>query len=371
MRSINWKIFILSLVAQFIITFLINLGIRAPKQLEALNLSNAKVQPAEIAAPILPKIEEVFAPQVHVPDIFEQIKVKLEEKKNDFELKKHGSLIEPIYAGAVYDQANGYIVIDYETGEILAERNAESRIPIASLTKIMTAVVALDLAAPEEVFAVTEKAARMIPTKIGVVAGQRMNLGELLNASLLTSANDAIEVIKQGIDLKYGKPGVFINSMNAKAESLGLKNTHFENPQGFDGEAQYSSAADLAVLTRYALEKYTVIKEIVKKDYEFLPANENHKQFDLYNWNGLLGVYPGVQGVKIGNTGKAGYTTVVVSEREGKKVLVVLLGAPGVLERDLWAGQLLDLGFEKLGILPVGVAEGELRAKYSTWKYWS
>ena len=102
------------------------------------------------------------------------------------------------------------------------------------------------------------------------------------------------------------------------------------------------------------------------------PKDQNHKQFDLYNWNGLLGVYPGIFGVKIGYTENAQKTTIVASQRDGKKVLVVLLGAPGVLQRDLWASQLLDQGFEKLANLSsINITEEELREKYSTWKYWN
>jgi len=109
-----------------------------------------------------------------------------------------------------------------------------------------------------------------------------------------------------------------------------------------------------------------------KKDYELLPENKNHKQFDLYNWNGLINVYPNTQGLKIGNTNDAGNTTVVLSEREGKKVLVVLLGAPGVVERDLWASQLLDYGFEKSkGLARVNLTDQDLLNKYATWQYWN
>ena len=84
-----------------------------------------------------------------------------------------------------------------------------------------------------------------------------------------------------------------------------------------------------------------------------------------------MGVYPGVKGIKIGNTDKASYTTIVLSKREGKRILAVVLGAPGVKERDLWASQLLDLGFEKLGISAVNITEAQLEAKYSSWKYWN
>ena len=116
----------------------------------------------------------------------------------------------------------------------------------------------------------------------------------------------------------------------------------------------------------------TMFATIVTKDSTHLAANEHHKQFDLYNWNGLIGVYPGVQGIKIGNTGDAGKTTLVYATRGGKKMVAVVLGAPGTLERDLWAAKLLDYGYEQTLALPrINVTEEQLTAKYSTWQYWN
>jgi D-alanyl-D-alanine carboxypeptidase len=187
----------------------------------------------------------------------------------------------------------------------------------------------------------------------------------------MTSANDAIQVIKEGVDQKYNAD-IFVRSMNENAQVLGLHDSHFANPQGFDSPDNYSSAADLATLSQYALSHYPLIDQIAKQDYVQLPANVDHKQFDLYNWNGLLDVYPGAEGIKIGNTGAAGYTTVVLANRENKKILVVVLGAPGVLERDLWASELLDLGYQQtMGLTAVDVTSDQLHEKYSTWKYWN
>lgn len=359
----GWKIFLLSLVAQFIMASLLYFGAKVPQSLDFLLLPNIKKEAQVLVSPLAG------------PDVFAEIKAKLEGKPNTFELKGKSSLVpsvlqaHPAYAGAEYDQAEAYIAVDLNTGEVLAQKKSSEKIPMASITKVMTAIVALDLAFPEEKFSVSEDAAKVYPTTIGVVPGQQMSLDELLNALLLTSANDSAQVIKEGVNQKY-KQDIFVRAMNEKAKILGLKNTHFENPQGYDGKGHFSSAEDLVILSNYALENYPEISEIVKKDYEYLPENSNHKQFDLYNWNGLLGVYPGIYGVKIGNTEDAGHTTSVVSERDGKKVLVVLLGVPGVLERDLWASQLLDLGFSKLGLDPVGITEDQLQAKYATWKYW-
>ena len=304
-------------------------------------------------------------------DIFETaIRPKLEYKANSFALHRTHELISKAHAVGAVDDAKAYIIVDYDTGTIIAEKGTDHPLPMASLTKIMTAVVALDLADPSEVFTVSEEAAEQIPTKIGVEPGERLTLDELIHAAMLTSANDAVEVIKEGVDEKYGAP-VFMKAMNEKARFLGLKNTSFTNPQGFDNPDHYSSVADLSVLTHYALTQYPYLAEVVKKDYAFLPENGDHGQFDLYNWNGLVGVYPGAFGVKIGNTGRAKKTTVVAAEREGKRMMVTILGAPDVLARDVWASQLLDYGFEEVhGLEPVDVSEEQLTEKYSTWKYW-
>lgn len=302
-------------------------------------------------------------------DVFEDVIPHLREKPRTFSIKKQNGFIKSAQAATAAEEAKAYAVIDLQTGALIASKNSDKEIPIASITKIMTAVVALDLADPTEEFTVTERAASQIPTKMGVVPGQKFQLQELLDALLLTSANDSAEVIKDGIDAKY-KGEVFIRAMNKKARILGLENTHFQNPQGFDSPDHFSSAEDVAVLTQYALTNYPLILEIVKKDYAYLPEDTNHKQYDLYNWNGLIGVYPGAYGVKIGNTEAAQKTTVVAAKRDGRDILVVLLGAPGILERDGWAAELLNTGFAKYDIKPFEVTEEALREKYATWKYW-
>lgn len=314
-----------------------------------------------------------FVSPVPQEDVMDTIKPKLAEKTNTFSLRKARTFIPKASAEEIgtYESAKAYVVIDYDTGDIIMEKNLSKQLPIASLTKVMTGVVALDLVSPEKEFVITPRAASIEPTKIGVIPGQKMTMGELLEASLLTSANDAVEVIREGVDGVYHEP-VFIQAMNQKAKYVGLKNTHFSNPQGFDSPENYSTAEDMAILARYALTQYPYLAEIVGKEYAYLPENKNHKQFDLYNWNGLLDVYPNVSGVKIGNTDDAGMTTVVVSERSGKKLLVVLLGAPGILERDLWTAELFDLGFSKLlGLQAVAVTKEQLQEKYSTWNYWN
>lgn len=351
-----WKSFLISMCATFLMAALSHFGIGA----HILNLGNLTAQKAVMVSPQPAKVDPI---QNLIP--------KLEKKKNSFLLNRDKNLVPQAQASADYYQSHSFVVIDFETGKVLLEKDSDKRFPMASLTKVMSSVVALDLAEAQDLMEVTQKASKIAPTKMGVVPGQRWTLEQLLNAALMTSANDAVEVIRDGIDQKAGDP-VFVTAMNKKAEFLNLKNSHFTNPQGFDNSQHYSSAADLAVLSHYALENYPLISEIAKKDYQFYSEDEDHKQADLYNWNGLLGTYPGIQGLKIGNTENASYTTIVLSEREGKKVLTVLLGAPGILQRDLWASELLDQGFEKLADLPpVNLTEEQLKTKYKTWKYFN
>lgn len=348
--SLNWRVFWISLAVGFITAL--------------LQMFVSQIQLHSNLLMISPITNSI-------PDTFHTLIPKLSDKTDSYSLFNKREIIAKTYSADSYDQAPAYIVTDYSTGEILLGKNYTERKPIASLTKIMTAVVTLDLAKPDELFTASSHAAGIQPTKIGLVSGQKLSVRELLHALLMTSANDAAEMISEGIDMKYGTP-VFVKAMNRKAELLGMKNTSYDNPAGFDGNNNFSSAEDLAILSHYAMENYPLIAAIVKKDFVALEQNVNHKQYDLYNWNGLLGVYPDVFGVKIGNTDLAGKTTVVASNRQGKKILVVILGAPTVLERDLWASQLLDMGYQNtLGLGLVNVTREQLQAKYDSWRYWN
>lgn len=346
-RKINWNVLIISMIMGLLFAA----------------FQKAQIQPLSWILP-----QETVKQATEQIDIFETvIREKLTMVPNTFSLKDESRGIIPQVSADESVYIPSYLAIDFETGDIILEKNADETRRIASLTKIMTAVVALDLASPDEEFTVTEYAADRIPTKIGVVPGQKLTLEELLNAIMLTSANDAAEVIREGIDRKYGDD-VFIKAMNEKAKFLGLTDTSFDNPQGFDGKGNYSTAKDFAILSHYAMHNYPVFERIVRQDYIFLSENHNHKQFDLINWNGLIGVYPNTYGIKIGYTENAGKTTIVASERNGKHVLVVLLGADSILDRDYYAAQLLDMAFEKeFGFEPVGVTVEQLNEKYATW----
>lgn len=302
------------------------------------------------------------------PDPMLTVRPQLQKNIRIFSLKRPTSFISKALAREDYQQAKAYIVLDMDSGEVIKEKSGTSILPVASLTKVMTAIVALDLASPQEVFTVSETAYRIEPTRFAFNIGEKLTLEELLNGMLLTSANDCAQIIKEGIDQKF-KDLVFVEAMNEKAKLLGLKDTNFQNPQGFDDSTHFSSAESLAIISRFALNNYPLIAEITKKDHQFYSENTNHQEVYMNNWNGLVGVYPGVFGVKIGNTGQAGHTTVVASERAGQRLLTVVLGAPGIIERDLWAAKLLDLGFSSFGLQPINITQQDLKEKYATWKY--
>lgn len=325
----------------------------------AMQLSD--LWPSKIEFPI-PLEKDIF---------YDDVLNKLELKQNNFKINKKNNFIPEAFAGADYEAASAYALVDYDSGEVIISKNLDKKLAIASITKVMTSVIALDLANKDDRFIVSDNASKMIPTKIGVVPNETLTLSELLNATLLTSANDAAEVIKEGIDAKYSEP-VFIKAMNEKAKIIGMNNTSFTNPQGFDDSNHKSSVSDVALLTHYAMQNYPEIRDIVLKNYALLPKDDYHKQFDLFNWNGLIDVYPGVLGMKIGYTENAGRTTTVVAERGGKKLIAVVLGAPGIIERDLWTAELLDFGFQKKqGLSKIEVTEEQLRNKYASWSYWN
>ncbi len=343
------KVFVVNFVLIFVMVFIQHLHLKPPEFITGFQA---------MISPIPAKL-----------NIFDQVLPKLQQKDNNFKINKPSSMIPTVQAATYLDNVMAYGVIDFETGEVLAEKNLERPTPIASITKIMSAVVALDLATPNEVFTVSDHAANIEPTKLDLHSGDQLTLEELLNGALLTSANDCVQVIEEGIDQKYGSE-VFIRAMNEKAQFLGMKNSKYTNPQGLDNGSPYSSVEDQAILMHYALNNYPLIAQIVHKDHGELLATSTHTYQYLNNWNGLIGVYPGTYGIKIGNTDDAKNTTAVVSQRSGKKILAIVLGAAGSVQRDLDASQLLDMGFQKLaGLNPVDVTEQQLRAKYASWKY--
>lgn len=209
-------------------------------------------------------------------------------------------------------------------GETVWAKRWTKRLPPASLTKIMTALLVLEDYRPQKVVAIGEAAAAESGTRLGLQPGDRMTVEDLLTATLLHSANDACHALA---DWRAGDESRFVRLMNRRAGELGLTDTHFANACGLDAPGHYSSARDLAVLTEAAL-RYQVFAELVATAEAVVHTADGHQRFAIENRNALIGRLPGVQGVKSGYTRNAGKCLVAVAERHGVRVLIVLLNAP-------------------------------------------
>ncbi len=224
--------------------------------------------------------------------------------------------------------AKSYAVMDRDSKKLLLAKDITSERQIASLTKIMTAIVALDKEKPEREIVVSKQAAEVGEAVMGVSLGERYTLEELLYGLLMVSGNDAAEAISQ--TLGRGRYW-FIEEMNKKAVGLGMLDTYFVNPTGLDEETKetssFSTALDLLALTNYALTK-PKFAEIVATREKFIPYRENyHQALSLFSILSFDRTYPGILGVKTGNTDFAGQTLVSYCEHSGRKIIVVLLGS--------------------------------------------
>ncbi|TMD47418.1 MAG: D-alanyl-D-alanine carboxypeptidase [Chloroflexi bacterium] len=230
------------------------------------------------------------------------------------------------------------IVVDLTAGQVLYQQDQSTRYAEASLTKMMTAMVAADLTPLDTVITVPDAATQVEPNHMGISAGEKLTVRELLEGMLLDSGNDAAEAIAMGI---VDRPK-FIDFMNQKAAALHLRATHFTNPSGLDDADHYSSAYDLAVVGATLLADYPDLRAIVGSKQVSIYATPLHKAFDPVNIDRLLWTYPGAIGIKPGYTGAAGYCLAAAATRNGRTILVVVLGST---QHFTDAATLLDFGF--------------------------
>jgi serine-type D-Ala-D-Ala carboxypeptidase (penicillin-binding protein 5/6) len=236
-------------------------------------------------------------------------------------------------------RARAVLVAD-SAGEILYEKNADRRLAMASLTKLMTALVTLENTRPTAVVKVGASAPAIGESTFNLRAGERLSVRELLTAALVQSANDAAYALATYVG--DGKVGVFVRRMNERADELGLENTHYERPDGLDAAGQYSSARDTLTLTLAAM-KNALFRRIVRIREGVVAGRQ------LYVWNDLLSTYPGAIGVKTGHTDRAGWSEVAAARREGVTLYAVVLGGPSRARRNRDLAALLDWGFGHYG----------------------
>lgn len=232
-------------------------------------------------------------------------------------------------------KASALYLVELKSGRVLLEKDATRRLPPASLTKIMTALVALEAASPEQVVQVDRRAVAH-RSSLKLQAGEQFLLRDLLTAMLVTSANDACEAIAWHVG---GKTGRFVAMMNERARGLGLENTHFANACGFDAPGHYSTATDLAKLTGQALD-VPAISMMVRTITRDIATVDGARHISLHTTNELL-LDPDVTGVKTGYTTKAGRCLIASMFKDGHRLLLVGLN---VLDRWEQAPKLLRYG---------------------------
>jgi D-alanyl-D-alanine carboxypeptidase (penicillin-binding protein 5/6) len=242
--------------------------------------------------------------------------------------------------------AQAGIAYDLTTHQVLYAKNITKQMPIASLTKIMTAIVALENEDPNQQISISKDAANIGEDSMGLSEGESLSLHDLLYGLVLHSGNDAAEAIADASP--YGRDN-FVYIMNKEAEELGLTNTHFTNPTGLQGDGkQYSTAYDLLVMTKYALDM-PLFKQVAATVHYDIYSTEHNKAYHLDNETNLLTSYPGVKGVKTGFTDEAGLCLVTYLEHDGHRIIAVLLNSP---DRRQEMKDLLDYSLKDLGDTP-------------------
>lgn len=262
-----------------------------------------------------------------------------------------------------------YLVFNLDTAKVYAAKNWQEKIAPASFTKLLTGEVALDFGFPEELLTATSFSVNKVPSILGLRAGEQLSLSDLLRASIATSGNDAAATMAEGVAVQNGLAFTdFIDSMNKKADLLGMKNSHFANPEGLDDQNQYSTLADLAQLVTNTVKNYPEIIAAAASDRQDIQKSAIHDFYYLSNWNGLLGVYPGVFGLKIAYTENAGYSTIVTAERSGVRLAAILTGADSLIKRDTAAASLLDAGFAAEKIAPANISQAAIKRRHKVWE---
>lgn len=270
-------------------------------------------------------------------------------------------------AGVAYEAASGrlphtgarsYVLMDYQTGQVLAERNPNEHLPMASLTKIMTAYLVFDAIKAHKLgfdqpVTISPYAASMPRTRMGLKAGNKVPVRMLLTGLIVDSGNDAAVALAEAVG---GNLQNFANMMNSKAQALGMANTHYWNPNGLPASAKlpggnYTTAHDLSVLARAVIRDYP-------DDYAMFSTRTYAYGGRIHvNHNHLLGAFEGVDGIKTGFTNAARWCLVASARRNNQRLISVVLGENNRFVRDSDSKHMLAYGFHALTTRqPVSVA---------------
>lgn len=243
------------------------------------------------------------------------------------------------------ENAKSAIMIEASTGTILYEKNKDDKLPMASMTKMMTLLLIMEEIESgnlkwNEMITTSEHAASMGGSQIFLEVGEKMSVEDLVKGICIASGNDASVAMAERIG---GTEEKFVSMMNKKAKELGLSNTHFENACGLDSDNHYSSANDMSIIAK-ELVKHKKILEFSGTYEDYLRKN-TEKSFWLVNTNKLVRYYQGVDGLKTGYTKNAGYCITTTAERGNMRLITVVMGEPSSAIRNSETTTMLDYGF--------------------------
>lgn len=260
---------------------------------------------------------------------------------------------------ALAQNAASAIVIDAESGTVIFEKNSHQKLPPASITKIMTMLLVMEAVDQgklklTDMVTTSERAASMGGSQIFLEVGEQMSVEEMLKGVAMASGNDASVALAEKIG---GTEEQFVAMMNERAAQLGMKNTHFMNSNGLPVENHYSSAYDIALLSR-ELMKYELIRSFTGKYQDYL-RKDSEKPFWLVNTNKLVRFYDGADGIKTGYTSEAKFCLSASAMRDGMRVIAVVMGAPSTKVRNAEVTQMLDYSFAQYMNYPL-INKGDL-----------
>jgi serine-type D-Ala-D-Ala carboxypeptidase (penicillin-binding protein 5/6) len=239
--------------------------------------------------------------------------------------------------------ARSYLVLNASTGEVLASRDVHARVPVASITKLMTVLVALGRSDPSKQITVDEDAADVGESTVHLRSGERLSLSDLIEAALIQSANDAADAIADG----WGDRDAFVAAMNRRALAMNLRDTRFVRPDGLDAPGHVSSAWDVTRLAQAAMRE-PIVRATVRQRTAVIAGGRR-----LHTWNDLLGSFPGLIGVKTGHTSAAGWCEVAAAREPGTTIYATILGSPSRSQRNADLAALLRWGLSRYRVARV------------------
>lgn len=264
------------------------------------------------------------------------------------------------------ENAKSAIMLEASTGKIIFEKNANEKLPMASMTKMMTLLIIMENIENGNIkwsdsVITSEHAASMGGSQIFLEVGEEMTVEELVKGICIASGNDAAVAMAEKIG---GTEEEFVKLMNKKAKELQLKNTNFTNACGLDSDNHYSSAHDMAIIGK-ELVKYDKILEYTGTYEDYLRKNTD-KSFWLVNTNKLVRYYKGVDGLKTGYTEKAGFCITTTAKKDNMRLITVVMGEPSTKIRNAETTSMLDYGFNTYKIDTVASSKKIIASKKVT-----